>query len=88
VVVVKQRTRNLGPSRLDIDRAMTEPKPLTYNEQKAAEAAFTGAPSNPDWTEAARLLYLRLSSAMTARRDRRSDFDSAAIGADRSETRR
>lgn len=42
---------------------MAEPKPLTYDEQKAAEAAFIGAPSNPTWTEAAQLLYARLSAA-------------------------
>jgi len=46
---------------------MAEPKPLTYDEQKAAEAAFIGAPSNPEWTEAAQLLYARLSAAKEAR---------------------
>lgn len=67
MVVGKQRTRNLDPLRPDIDRTMAEPKPLTYDEQKAAEAAFTGAPSNPEWTEAAQLLYARLSAAKEAR---------------------
>ncbi|ULA64277.1 MAG: hypothetical protein LZF86_110981 [Nitrospira sp.] len=46
---------------------MAEPKPLTYDEQKAAEAAFVGAPSNPKWTEAAQLLYVRLSATVQAR---------------------
>ncbi len=46
---------------------MAEPKPLTYDEQKAAEAAFTGAPSNPKWTESAQLLYARLTVAMQTR---------------------
>jgi len=46
---------------------MAEPKSLTYDEQKAAEAAFTGNPPNPDWTEAAQRLYARLSAAMHAR---------------------
>jgi hypothetical protein len=46
---------------------MAEPKPLTHDEQKAAEAAFTGAPSNPRWTESAQLLYARLVAAMEAR---------------------
>ncbi len=46
---------------------MVEPKPLTYDEQKAAEAAFTGASSNPKWTESAQLLYARLSAAMQTR---------------------
>ena len=67
MVVGKQRTRNLGQSRLDIDPTMAEPKPLTYDEKKAAEAAFTGVPPNPEWTEAAQLLYARLSAAMTVR---------------------
>jgi len=67
VVVGKQRTRNLDRSRLDIDSTMAEPKPLTYDEQKAAEAAFTGAPSDPKWTESARLLYARLTAAMHTR---------------------
>jgi hypothetical protein len=46
---------------------MAEPKALTYDEQKAAEAAFAGAPSNPKWTESARLLHARLSAAMQNR---------------------
>ena len=46
---------------------MAEPKPLTYDEQKAAEAAFIGAPSNPKWTEAAQLLYARLSATIQSR---------------------
>jgi hypothetical protein len=46
---------------------MAEPKPLTYDEQKAAEAAFVGAPSNPKWTEAAQLLYIRLSATIQDR---------------------
>lgn len=46
---------------------MAEPKPLTYDEQKAAEAAFVGASSNPKWTEAAQLLYVRLSATVQTR---------------------
>ena len=46
---------------------MAEPKPLTYDEQKAAEAAFVGAPPDPKWTEAAQLLYARLSATVQAR---------------------
>lgn len=41
---------------------MADPKPLTYDERKAAEAAFTGAPANPAWTESARQLYARISA--------------------------
>jgi hypothetical protein len=44
---------------------MAEPKPLTYDEQKAAEAAFTGAPLSPHWTEAAQLLYRRLTAEIS-----------------------
>jgi hypothetical protein len=46
---------------------MAEPKPLTYDECKAAEAAFNGAPSHPDWTEAAQQLYARLSAVVDMR---------------------
>ena len=48
---------------------MAEPKPLTYDEQKAAEAAFTGAPFNPHWTEAAQLLYRRLTAEINRGRE-------------------
>ena len=47
---------------------MTEPKPLTYDEHKAAEAAFRGYPSNPDWTDSAQEIYARLSAAIAKRR--------------------
>jgi hypothetical protein len=30
---------------------------LTHDEKKAAEAAFTGGPSNPEWSESARKVY-------------------------------
>ena len=30
---------------------------LTYDEKKAAEAAFTGGPFNPEWSESARKVY-------------------------------
>ena len=46
---------------------MAEPKPLTYDERKAAEAAFIGAPSDPAWTDAAQQLYARLSATLQAR---------------------
>ena len=47
---------------------MTEPKPLTYDEQKATEAAFRGYPSDADWTDSAQEIYLRLSAAIATRR--------------------
>ena len=37
---------------------------LTYDEKKAAEAAFNGLPFNPKWSEAAHTVYLGISSAM------------------------
>jgi hypothetical protein len=44
---------------------MAEPKPLTYDKQKAAEAAFTGGPFKPQWTEAAQMLYRRLAAELS-----------------------
>ena len=46
---------------------MTEPKPLTYDEHKAAEAAFRGYPPNADWTDSAQDIYARLSAAIAKR---------------------
>jgi hypothetical protein len=37
---------------------------LTYDEKKAAEAAFTGRPFNPEWSEAARRVYDGITSVM------------------------
>lgn len=47
--------------------AMTLPKPLTYDEHKAAEAAFRGYPPDADWTDSAQEIYARLSAAITKR---------------------
>jgi len=47
-----------------LTRAMTEPRPLTYDEHKAAEAAFRGYPPKADWTGSAEDIYARLSAAM------------------------
>ncbi|MCC2639699.1 MAG: hypothetical protein K0S45_112 [Nitrospira sp.] len=30
---------------------------ITHDEKKAAEAAFTGRPFNPKWSDAARIVY-------------------------------
>jgi len=43
-------------------------KPLTYDEHKAAEAAFRGYPPSDDWTDSAREIYVRLSAAIAKRR--------------------
>ena len=43
-------------------------KPLTYDEHKAAEAAFRGYPPNEDWTGSAYEIYFRLSAAIVKRK--------------------
>lgn len=43
-------------------------KPLTHDEQKAAEAAFRGYPPSEDWTDSAYEVYARLSAAIAKRR--------------------
>ena len=40
------------------------PRALTYDESKAAEAAFRGEPLNPSWSAAARSVYEGISIAM------------------------
>ncbi|MGC3976266.1 MAG: hypothetical protein QM771_18050 [Nitrospira sp.] len=37
---------------------------LTYDEKKAAEAAFRGEPFNPAWSAAAAVVYEGIASAM------------------------
>ena len=37
---------------------------LTYDEKKAAEAAFRGLPFDPKWSEAAEKVYWGISKAM------------------------
>jgi len=44
-------------------------RPLTNDEKKAAEAAFKGSPFDPKLSEAARKVYLGLSSAMANKRN-------------------
>ena len=43
------------------------PRPLTYDEKKAAEAAFQGMPFNPAWSEVARQVYEGMSNALAKR---------------------
>ena len=42
------------------------PRTLSYDERKAAEAAFTGRPFNPDWSESAKKVYAGLIHALPA----------------------
>ena len=39
-------------------------RPLTYDEKKAAEAAFNGLPFDSMWSEAGRKVYWGLCSAL------------------------
>jgi hypothetical protein len=39
-------------------------RPLTYDEKKAAEAAFRGDPFNPAWSAAAAKVYAGIVSAV------------------------
>jgi hypothetical protein len=41
-------------------------KSLSYDEQKAAEAAFRGQPCNPQWSASARAVYDGIIKAMSA----------------------
>ncbi|WHZ22105.1 MAG: hypothetical protein OJF47_001217 [Nitrospira sp.] len=43
------------------------PRALTYDEKKAAEAAFRGEPFNPAWSAAAAMVYGGIVSAMEKR---------------------
>ncbi|MFO0774288.1 MAG: hypothetical protein U0172_06460 [Nitrospiraceae bacterium] len=47
--------------------AAPAPRPLTYDEKKAAEAAFQGMPFNPEWSDAARKVYDGILLAMGER---------------------
>ncbi len=49
------------------DRDANRPRALTYDETKAAEAAFRGEPFNPAWSAAAANVYAGILSAMDNR---------------------
>lgn len=44
-----------------------KPRVLTYDEGKAAEAAFRGEPFNPSWSASARRIYDGILAAMDKR---------------------
>ena len=48
--------------------ATRQPRPLTYDEKKAAEAAFRGAQFDPTWSESALKIYEGLRLAMARRK--------------------
>ena len=45
------------------------PRPLTFDEQRAAEAAFAGEPVCADWSEAGRKVYEGLVTVLLNRAD-------------------
>ena len=45
------------------------PRALTYDEAKAAEAAFRGEPLNPAWSAAAAQVYAGIFKAMQKKRE-------------------
>jgi hypothetical protein len=49
------------------DLEADQPRALTYDEKKAAEAAFRGEPFNPAWSAAAAKVYAGILSAMSDR---------------------
>ena len=42
-------------------------RPLTFDERRAAEAAFAGEPPAMDWSEAGRKVYEGLTAALLSR---------------------
>jgi hypothetical protein len=47
------------------DLSLDQAPPLTYDEKKAAEAAFRGQPFNPAWSVAAAKVYGGIIAAMS-----------------------
>ena len=58
------------------------PRVLTHDERKAAEAAFTGRPLNPTWSEAAKRVYEGLIHALPALPDETVGTTSQNISSD------
>jgi hypothetical protein len=46
------------------DHTTSNARPLTHDEQKAAEAAFRQQPFNPVWSQAALAIYVGITAAM------------------------
>lgn len=63
-------SRDLAESK---DPETTRPRALTYDEKKAAEAAFRGEPFNPAWSAAAARVYGGIVSAMEKRQTTEPD---------------
>jgi hypothetical protein len=52
-------------------------RPLTYDEQKAAEAAFADNPFNPEWSADAKVVYDGIVAALSACR---VDYEPQPVG--------
>ncbi|CAI4030989.1 hypothetical protein DNFV4_01421 [Nitrospira tepida] len=64
-------------------RTSQPPRALTYDESKAAEAAFRGDPFNPSWSASAQKIYDGILAAMGKReleQVHESEFQAECIG--------
>lgn len=52
-----------------IHSGQRQPRPLTFDERRAAEAAFAGEPPSSTWSEAGQRVYDGLVAALLARAD-------------------
>ena len=52
---------------MDTRRSYGQPRPLTFDERRAAEAAFAGEPPALYWSEAGRKVYEGLTAALLSR---------------------
>jgi hypothetical protein len=50
---------------------------LSFDERKAAEAAFQGEPFDPEWTIAGQLVYAGIMAALASRNARRAPQEEA-----------
>ncbi len=63
---------------------MTEESLLTYDEQKAAEAAFRGLPPNSRWSQGAQRIYMGILEITHGRNivtDHHWEEDAVTVGA-------
>jgi hypothetical protein len=50
---------------MNLSRNYQRGRPLTYDERRAAAAAFAAEPFDPDWSTAARVIYDGIVNAMS-----------------------
>ena len=59
---------NYGTEALRASEARSrQPRPLTYDEKRAAQAAFEGQPFNPAWSAAAQVVYEGILAVLVKR---------------------